>query len=62
VADGQLREAVVAAGVPVSPKDGQAIMELGSLSIRQEGKLIIITIENSGGDVESLTLFRRISR
>ena len=58
--DGRLREVVVKAGAQVTPADGQGIMALKSLSFERRDEMLHITVETASGQVETLSLFRRV--
>jgi hypothetical protein len=57
--DGKMYELLIKSGSSVSPGDGQRIMDLRSLDIEDKGDLLTITVVNSEGDENSLTLSRR---
>ncbi|MDR2157426.1 MAG: DUF4860 domain-containing protein [Clostridiales Family XIII bacterium] len=57
--DGKMYELFVKSGNRVSPGDGQQIMTLRSMTMKRDGALLIVTVVNSGGNEESLTLSGR---
>jgi hypothetical protein len=57
--DGKMYELLIKKGDPMSPGDGQRIMDLESLDIEKDGDLLTVTIVNAGGNEDSLTLSRR---
>jgi hypothetical protein len=59
VYDEKMYELFIKSGDAVSPGDGQAIMDLKSMQIDTDGRLLSITVENPAGDSDSLTLSRR---
>ena len=56
---GQLKEAVLPAGTQATASDGNKIMTVRSMTFRSEGKLLIVTVVNPEGEVNSLTISRR---
>ena len=60
VRDGKLRELVTTAGDDVTGMEGEAIMDLRSLRLREEGPTLRITILNARGEEESLVIGRRV--
>ena len=59
VADGKLNEATVTKGTEVDRRKGQSIMDMNSMDFEVSGNLVTITIENTNGETESLTVGRR---
>jgi hypothetical protein len=56
---GTMYELLIKSGTPVTQGDGQRIMDLQSMRIEEEGELLTVTVVNSKGDEDSLTLSRR---
>ena len=59
VYDNTLFEVMIEQDTTLSPGNGQAIMTLNSMSIEEKSNLLNITIENSQGRKESLSIGRR---
>lgn len=59
VYDNTLFEVMIEQDAKLTPGEGQAIMNLNAMTIEDKDRLLIITVENSQGDIESLTIGRR---
>ena len=57
--DGQLRELFSAADLPLSPQDGQPLLEMDGLQARPEGPLLTLWITQTDGSQQQLTLCLR---
>lgn len=57
--DGYLRELFVAAGGDFSPQDGEKVLEAQRLTIRQDGRLLVLELTSPTGQPQSLTLYLR---
>jgi hypothetical protein len=60
VSEEKLREVIVKSGTGVTPTDGEAIMDLKSLSVTEKDGLLTITVVDSKDQINMLSIGKRI--